>query len=200
MILLSRRFVVRAVVVVAVGAVVFTGLANRSSPDARRPGAIARSGSAGVAPTGNIGVAPSHNSATAAPQLTVAPVLAGGIDIEIEGTARPAFTSAELAERPTNLEATNRRAWRLTELIDNQYMNSNTVIHAITNDGSDYILNDDGRQARDVLVVRRNDGELYIGWLDGGPDGRLLADAERPVGRIEHVARIALATPVARPD
>ena len=192
MTLLSRRSAVAAVLAVAVGAVVITGLSHQSSPEATRPTAIARSGSAGVAPA--------RNSATPVPQLTVPPVLAGGIDIEIEGTARPAFTSAELAERPTNLQASDRRAWRLTELIDNHYMNSNTVIHAITKDGSDYILNEDGRQPRDVLVVRRNSGEIYIGWLDGGADGRPLADAERPAERIENVAKIALATPAAPPE
>ena len=151
--------------VVAVGAVVTTGLLNRSEPAGKRPPAIPHSGMRGVAPSSNL--------ATPMPRF-IPPLMldrpdraARAIAIEIEGAGKSAIDSAELADRPTNLQAADRRAWRLTELIDNTYIHSNTIIHALTMDGEDYILNDDGRHGSDVIVVRRARGELYLGWLDG---------------------------------
>jgi hypothetical protein len=126
---------------------------------------------------------------------------ADALTIAVEGAGNSSIDSAELAERPTNLQASDRRAWHLTELIDHTYINSNTIIHAVTIDGGDYILNDDGRSTSDVIVVRRAGGELYLGWLDGSAErARPLADAELPAERIERVARISLATPVATRD
>ncbi len=152
-------------------------------------------------PTGKTGVSSTATTPTAVPRLTPAPVLeSAALEIEIEGASRRSITSAELAERPTTLQANNRRAWRLTEVIDSSYIRSNTVIHARTIDGGDYIINDDGRQDGDPILVRRDSGELYIGWLDGEmTDGRALADAERPAQRIEHLAQISVASPAARP-
>jgi hypothetical protein len=56
-------------------------------------------------------------------------------------------------------------------------------------------LNEDGRPAGDAIVVRRNSGEIYIGWLDGDTGNKPLADAERPAERIENIARISIASP-----
>jgi hypothetical protein len=196
MVVLARRSGLIAMLVVAVGAVLATGLFNRSEPTGIRPPAIARSGTRGVTP--------SSNRAIPLAPLTARPVLdraSGAIAIEIEGAGRSAIDSAELADRATNLQAADRRAWRLTELIDKAYIHSDTIIHALTMDGGDYILNDDGRHGSDVIVVRRASGELYLGWLDGSAErGRPLADAELPAERIERVARISLATPAAAPD
>jgi hypothetical protein len=193
MVVLARRSGVIAMLVAAVGAVVATGLFNRSEPTGIRPPAIAGSGTRGVLP--------SSNRAIPLARLTARPVLdraPGAIAIEIEGAGKSAIDSAELADRPTNLQAADRRAWRLTELIDTAYIHSDTIIHALTMDGGDYILNDDGRHGSDVIVVRRASGELYLGWLEGSADrGRPLADAELPAQRIERVARISLATPAA---
>jgi hypothetical protein len=151
------------------------------------------------------GDAPSSNRAT--PPRLSPPVLGDRddqrpramLEIEIDGAARLALTADEFGGRPTNLQAADRRAWRLTELIDGSQIRASTVIHAITMDGEDYILNNDGRRGADIIVVRRATGELYVGWLDGGAD-RPLADAERPAERIERVARIALATPAREPE
>ena len=130
------------------------------------------------------------------------PAAPGASDqIEIEGSERSKITSSELAERPTGLTANDRRAWRLTEIIPDIYVHANAEIHVLTIDGGDYILREDGRRGDDVLLVRRNSGELYLGWLDDhASDGRPLADAERPTERIEHVARIALVKPTRPPE
>src|SRR6185436_14108374 len=74
-------------------------------------------------------------------------------------------------------------------------IHSRSVIHALTNDGGDYILNEDGRPAGDAIVVRRASGEIYVGWLDGEPGNKPLADAERPAERIENIARISITSP-----
>jgi hypothetical protein len=118
------------------------------------------------------------------------------IAIDIEGAGRSALTSAELAHRASTLEARDRRAWRLSEIIPDTYIHSNAILHAMTIEGGDYILNGDGRRGDDAIVVRRNNGELYLAWLDGGArDGRPLADAERPAERIEHISRLTLTRP-----
>jgi hypothetical protein len=196
MVLLSGRWGLVATLVLAAGAVVASGLFNRSEPTGIRPAATARPGTGGVAP--------SSKPATLQPRLDPPPVLeraADALTIAVEDAGNSSIDSAELAERPTNLQASDRRAWRLTELIDPTYINSNTIIHALTIDGGDYILNADGRSASDAIVVRRSGGELYLGWLDGSADGaRPLADAELPAERIERVARISLATPAATRD
>ncbi|TMQ16000.1 MAG: hypothetical protein E6J90_21675 [Deltaproteobacteria bacterium] len=192
---LDRRFRFVAVLALAAGVVTVTAWRNRaSSPSASR----ASSPTASVAsPPGETGSSPSENHPTPQPQLPAQPAAPATPDrIQIEGSERTAIDSSELADRPTGLTANDRRAWRLSELIPDTYMHSNAVIHALTIDGGDYILKDDGRGGDDVLVVRRDSGELYIAWLDGNAnDGRPLADAERPVERIEHIARIALVKP-----
>jgi hypothetical protein len=187
---LSRGFGIAILLSIAVLVVLgATGFFSRSATRSAPPLTSAR------------GDAPSSNRATP-PRLSPPPVLdhqddqrvRAALEIEIDGAARLAITADELAGRPTNLQAADRRAWRLTELIDDSYIHASTVIHAITMDGEDYILNDDGRNGADIIVVRRTTGELYVGWLDGSA-GRPLADAERPAERIERVAQIALATP-----
>lgn len=190
--LLSRRSGLAALTV-AVGAVLVTVWRGRSAPDLQPTPA--------VRPSGETGSTSTATAPTAVPRLPPAPVLgSAALEIEIEGAGRPSITSAELAEHPTTLQANNRRAWRLTELIDSSYLRSNTVIHALTIDGGDYVISDDGGQGGDAIIVRRDNGELYIGWLDGEmTEGRALADAERPAQRIEHLARISVTTPVARP-
>jgi hypothetical protein len=130
-------------------------------------------------------------------------MLPGGvIAIEIDGIAAGAIDAGALADRPAVLQARDRRAWRLSELLSelgaDTHIHSSAVIHARTLDGGDYILSENGRQG-DAIVVLRASGELYIGWLDGDP-GRPLADAERPAERIEDVAMIAIASPVAPPE
>lgn len=147
----------------------------------------------------------STHRATPQPALP-APVLAPAptshaIAIEIEGASHGTLDSSELAARPTTLQASNRRAWRLRELIESPHIHANAVTHALTIDGGDYILNGDGRAGSgDPILVRRNTGELYIGWLDGDNPHLPLADAERPAERIENLARISIATPVAVPE
>lgn len=179
-----------ALVVVA-AAVLATGFFNRSATPSAPSAARSSSGTAGVAPSSN---------RAKPPRLSPPPVLDTAHAIEIEGAGTPSLTGDDLAERPTNLQAADRRAWRLTELIDGAYIHANTAIHAITTDGEDYILNEDGRAASDIIVVRRNTGEVYLGWLDAGAGAdRPLADAERPAERIERVARIALASRAREP-
>jgi hypothetical protein len=119
--------------------------------------------------------------------------------IEIAGSERGAIASAELADRPAALVARDRRAWRLSELLPDAYTHADSVIHALTIDGKDYILRAAGRNGDDALVVRRATGELYLGWLDDVTPGRPLGDAERPAQRIERVARITVTAPAASP-
>jgi len=181
---LSRGSGFAAVLVIAATGVLATGFFNRSATPIARPATSALSGTTGV---------------TASSNPTPPPGLSP-IDIAIEGAAAPSITARDLAERPTNLQATDRRAWRLTELIDSTHIHANTVIHAITTDGGDYILNEDGRGAADIIVVRRSTGEIYLGWLDGGAGADLpLADAERPAERVERVARLVIAAPAREP-
>jgi len=188
---LSRGSGLVAVLIVVAAGVLATGFFNRSATPAEPRAARVSSGTAGVTPSSNR-VTP--------PQLPPPPAADTAAEIAIDGAGKPSLTGDDLAARPTNLQAADRRAWRLTELIDGTYIHANTVIHAITIDGGDYILNEDGRQAADIIVVRRNTGELYVGWLDGGagPE-RPLADAERPAERVERVARIALETRAREP-
>jgi len=195
---LSRRFAFAALLVIAATALLVTGFFNRSAtPPAplatttARPEANASSGMARVTASGKT-VTP--------PSLSPLPAVDSALEISIEGNAAPSITARDLAERATNLQASDRRAWRLTELIDSTYIHANTAIHAITSDGQDYILNDDGRAAGDIIVVQRNTGEVYVGWLDGSAAAGLpLADAERPAERVERVARIAIASPAREP-
>src|SRR5688572_10259181 len=86
------------------------------------------------------GVEPSSNRAT--PPRLPPPALGEAPEIAIDGAALPSITGDELAARPSNLQAADRRAWRLTDLIGGSDIQANTVIHAITIDGEDYILND----------------------------------------------------------
>ena len=102
-----------------------------------------------------------------------------------------AIDTTQLATRPATLVASDRRAWRISELLADTYMQADAEIHARTADGGDFIVRDD------AIVVRRNTGELYLGWLAGG-DGTL-ADLEKPAERIEHLASIVVTVPVAEP-
>jgi hypothetical protein len=182
---LSRRFRITAVLVVVVISALAAACRDRSSPAAERKAALTPSGSARVTPSVN-----------PAPQLPAAPVAASrGIAVEVDGVAKGSFDEAGLADRPATLQAGDRKAWRLSELLHNTHIHSKSVIHALTNDGGDYILNEDGRSAGDAIVVRRTTGEIYIGWLDGDPGKRQLADVERPAERIENVARISITSP-----
>ena len=104
--------------------------------------------------------------------VPVAPVL------EVAGKH---FESAALADRETSLVASNRRAWRLAEL-DAAFRGP---MHVHTADGDFDISSDD------AMLVRRDDGTLYIGWLASGTGA--LADRERPAERIENPLAI---TPV----
>jgi hypothetical protein len=122
--------------------------------------------------------------------------------VEVSGALLPAIDAAALAQRPTTLQARDRRAWRLADVLGDSYTTPGMVIRAVTRDGGDYILRGDGRTGDDVLIVRRETGELYVGWLAEGADDLPLADAERPSERIEGVVRIAIekaAEPPARP-
>jgi hypothetical protein len=158
---------------------------ERDEPRAASPGALAapaRSSSAGGSPS----------ATRASPGLPqAAPATADRI--EIAGSQRAAIASTELADRPTSLTARDRRAWRLSEFLPDAYSHSDSVIHALTIDGRDYILRGAGRTGDDVLVVRRASGELYLGWLDDRTGGAALGDAERPAERIERVVRITVA-------
>lgn len=189
-----------AVVAIAAAALAVTALRNRASGPAVSSG-VGVAATAAPPPAGS-GSSPSRTQPAPEPRLPAQPAAVPTADrIEIEGSERSAIDSSELADRATGLVANDRRAWRLSELIPDTYMHSNAVIHALTVDGGDYILKDDGRSGDDVLVVRRSSGELYLGWLEGGAgDHRPLGDAERPVERIEHVTRIALVRPAARPE
>src|SRR5262249_31789789 len=111
------------------------------------------------------------------------------------GAAAFAIESAALAARPASLRARDRRAWRLSELLGEIYTRSGIVIHAITKEGRDYILRKDGRTGEDAVLVRRDSGGLYIGWLPPGAGDLPLADAERPGERIEDIARISVEAP-----
>jgi hypothetical protein len=184
---LSRGFGIAILLMTAAAALLIlggTGFFNRSTTPVTSPHRNAPGGT------------PSSNRAL--PPRLAPPVEdqrdRDALAIAVDGAALPSITSDELARRPTNLQAADRRAWRLTDLLGGTRIRGNTVIHAITMDGEDYILNDGGRNGADIIVVRRTSGELYVGWLDGGAD-RPLADAERPAERIERVARIALAAP-----
>ncbi|HEY0482895.1 MAG TPA: hypothetical protein VGD37_35480 [Kofleriaceae bacterium] len=202
-----RRLSVLAVAAIAVGAVTAwrggdadrgTGQGSDRSVDPATPqvaaGAAIRAGSTPAAPSENR-TRPELPGASSAGAIAVA-AAPDRIAIDIEGAGRTALTSAELAHRASTLEARDRRAWRLSEIIPDTYIHSNAILHAMTIEGGDYILNGDGRRGDDAIVVRRNNGEMYLAWLEGGArGGRPLADAERPAERIEHVARITLTQP-----
>jgi hypothetical protein len=166
-----------------------------SPPPSPSPSPLGRPGAAGR-PDAPPAVSQARATPSVPPQLPGPPAAAPSPSrIDLEGDDR-AIDSAALAARSSALTARDRRAWRLSELLPDSYLHSGATIHALTSDGRDYILRGDGRGGDDVIVVRRNTGELYLGWLDGGPrDGRALADAERPAERLEHVVRIARSLP-----
>jgi hypothetical protein len=196
MALLSRRSGVVAMLVGAVGMFGAIQWFNRSERSETPVIASRSSGTHGVAPEMTTPPALPITPPPPTPGAGGAAREADAIAIEVDGASGPVINGAELARRTTNLQAADRRAWRLTELLDNTYIHSDTVIHALTIDGGDYILNDSGRSTNDVIVARRASGELYVGWLDGGADGtRPLADAELPAERIERVARLSLVRP-----
>jgi hypothetical protein len=158
------------------------------SGDRRREDALTTSSASSPGPA---------NHATQQASRTERPVLAQpAITIEVDGIATGSIDASTILQRPTSLVARDRRAWRLSELLHNTHIPSNAVIHALTTDGQGYTIQDSGRGAGDTILVRRNTGELYIGWLDGDPATRPLADAERPAERIENLSRIAIATPI----
>src|SRR5678815_5483647 len=150
---LSRGSGLVAVLIAVAAGVVVTGFFNRSATPAEPRTARVSSGTDGVAPSSNR-VTP--------PQLPPPPAADTAAEIAIDGAGKPSLTGDDLAARPTNLQAADRRAWRLTELIDGTYIHANTVIHAITIDGGDHILNEDGRQTADIIVVRRNLSLIHI--------------------------------------
>ena len=120
---------------------------------------------------------PVHSAAIAARPLPTLPAT---------DEAPAALDLRELDARSATLTAKDRHAWLLSELIGGT---SDLVPHAITRDGVDFPL----ASADRVLVVQRESGELYIGWLAEGADvNGPLADIERPAERIEGLARIAL--------
>ena len=182
---LAQRGAVAILVAAASAALVFAWLARRT--DRVVPRLAAR-----AAQRGADRQAPSMTQVASAAQAVP-------YRIEIAGSERAAITSAELADRPAALAARDRRAWRLSELLPDAYIHSDSVIRALTLDGKDYILRAAGRDGDDVLVVRRATGELYLGWLDDATPGLPLGDAERPAERIARVARITVAAPTAPP-
>ena len=194
---LDRRVGAAAVLAIAVAGIAVLARRDRAPS---RPASHAVS-SAATAPAAPRQTRISPSVTQPPPELALAAPSAppGGPDrIAIEGSERTALDSSELAARPATLVARDRRAWRLSELIPDTYMHSNGAIHALTMDGGDYILRGDGRRGDDVVLVRRDNGELYLGWLDDSAnDARPLADAERPAERIEHVARLTVVKPVA---
>ena len=105
-----------------------------------------------------------------------------------------ALDSAALAERSTMLIAKDRRAWRLQNILGDAYNQQGTVVSAVAQDGTRRIVRGGGQVGGDdVLVVRRNDGTIYIGWLIPGVDDEVpLADAEKPAQRIENVVGVAV--------
>ena len=184
--ILAQRAAV-AIAVAAAGAalaVAWLARSDRGVPPPAARAAPAHPGSRGPAPS-TIRVLPDRQ---AAPDR-----------IEIAGSERAVIASAELADRPAALAARDRRAWRLSELLPDAYTHADSIIHALTVDGKDYILRAAGRNGDDVVVVRRATGELYLGWLDDATPGRPLGDAERPAARIERVARITVTAPAALP-
>ena len=195
----DRRVGAAAVLVVAAGGIAVVARRDRTpSPQASRAASITTASATGAAD------APRHIRSSSSitqppPELELAAPNAPSGDperIEIEGSERTSIDSSELAARATTLVASDRRAWRLSEIIPDTYMHSNGAIHALTIDGGDYILRGDGRRGDDVLLVRRSSGELYLGWLDDRANHRTpLADAERPVERIEHVTRLTVVKP-----
>lgn len=122
-----------------------------------------------------------------------ADVAAPGLALVVDGEERERITSDELALRPSTLEARDRRGWLLSEVLGDEYADSQVAVRAITEDGAEYNLRDDGASAGTAMLVRRDSGELYIGWLaPGGDPATPLADRELPAQRIEHVRRIEL--------
>jgi hypothetical protein len=192
---LDRRVGAAAVLVVAAGGIAVLARRDRApSPQAHRAPPAATVAADALRQTRS---SSSVTQPTPEPRLPAPVAPSGGPDrIEIEGSERTSIESSELAARPTTMVASDRRAWLLSEIIPDTYMHSNGAVHALTIDGGDYILRGDGRRGDDVLLVRRNSGELYLGWLDDNANDRTpLADAERPVERIEHVTRLTVVKP-----
>lgn len=192
---LDRRVGAAAVLVVAAGGIAVLARRDRTpSPQVHR--AVPAATAAADAPR-QTRSSSSATQPTPEPRLPAPIAPSGGPDrIEIEGSERTSIESSELAARPTTMVASDRRAWLLSEIIPDTYMHSNGAVHALTIDGGDYILRGDGRRGDDVLLVRRNSGELYLGWLDDHASDRTpLADAERPVERIEHITRLTVVKP-----
>jgi hypothetical protein len=184
----SRRSGVAIVLALGASAALATAWCDRSGRVAEREAALTPSGAVR---------ARAANHATSPSIRTALPVLEpAAIPIEVDGTAIAAIDVTALLQRHSTLTAGDRRAWRLSELLPSTHMASTAVIHALTNDDQDYIIQEPGRRAGDAILVRRNTGELYIGWLDGDTATRPLADAERPAERIENLSRISITTPI----
>jgi hypothetical protein len=183
----SRRSTLSAALAITAVAAIATAWREHAEPIPEREASLTSSGAARSRPA---------NHATRVSQHSAPPTLeVSAIPIEVGGAVIGSINATALLQRPTTLQASERRAWLLAELLHNTHIPSNAVIHALTNDGRDYIIEDSGRRG-DAIVVRRNTGEIYIGWLDGDLAGRALTDAERPAERIENLSRIAFATPV----
>jgi hypothetical protein len=119
------------------------------------------------------------------------------IEVTVEGAPVAPLSAATLAGKPPSLLARGRHAWRLSELLGDAYTEPQRRVVARTADGRHHVLRGDGKVGDDVILVQRDDGSLYIGWLVDGAErfGAALGDAEQPASRLEEVVALTIAKP-----
>jgi hypothetical protein len=119
------------------------------------------------------------------------------ISVKVGSEALPSIDATSLRDRPPSFTARDRRAWRLADLIGDSYRRPELHIHVRTASGGDFIVRGAGHPGDDVIVVQRDDGSMYVGWLrpNAAQYGNALADAEKPAERIEGVVAISAEAP-----
>jgi hypothetical protein len=91
------------------------------------------------------------------------------------------------------LSGRGRHGWKLDDLLGDRYWEPQKEVHVHTADGLDFVVRGDGHAGDDVILVERDDGTRYVGWLVPGadPDGDL-GDIEQPAARIEDVVDVTI--------
>lgn len=124
------------------------------------------------------------------------------IRVTVDGEEITPLSPATLAGTIPSWRARDRHAWRLGELLGAVHAEPRKRVVARTADGRDHVLRGDGRAGDNVILVQRDDGSLYIGWLVDGAErfGAALGDAEHPATRLEDVVGLTIAEQAHPPD